>query len=141
MEDPMTQTKQPVLWVLVADGEHARVVTPEAVEGRFVTALTFGAADHPSYAPALRQDPHQLDKLRFGADLAHRLNKEAEQESFDRLVLVAPGHVLHAVREALNKVAEPRVIGTMPKDFCKLNDHDLSAHLKEWWIVPATVAA
>ncbi len=137
----MTQTKQPVLWVLVADGEHARMVTPEAVEGRFVTALTFGAAVHPAYPADCRQDPHQLDKLRFGADLANRLNKEAEEGNFDQLVLVAPGHVLHAVREGLSKIAEPRVIGTMPKDFYKLNDHELSAHLKEWWVTPPAIAA
>lgn len=132
---------QSVLWVLVADGEHARVVTPEAVEGRFVTALTFGTADHPTYPADCRQDPHQLDKMRFGADLGQRLSVQAEQGNFDRLVLVAPGHVLHAVREALSKIAEPRVIGTMPKDFCKLNDHEVSTHLKEWWVAPSAVAA
>ncbi len=137
----MTQTKQPVLWVLVADGEHARVVTPEAVEGRFVTALTFGVVEHPTHQPDLHDDPRPAEKLRFGAEVAQRLNREAEQGSFDRLVLVAPGHILHAVREGLNKVTETRVIGTLPKDFCKLNDHDVSAHLKDWWIVPAAVAA
>ncbi len=137
----MAHTKQPTVWVLIADGEHARLVTPEAAEGRFVTALRLGVAEHPHYPPTLRQDPHHLDKAQFGTEIAHRLNHEADQGHFDELVLVAPGHVLHAVREGLNKPTTERVVGTLPKDLCKLNDHEVSAHLTEWWRAPAEVPA
>jgi protein required for attachment to host cells len=136
----MSHDKQPMLWVLVADGEHARVVTPDEVPGRFKTALRLGVAEHPHYPPEMRQDPHHLDKIQFGTEVAHRLNHEADAGAYDQLVLVAPGHVLHAVREALSKTAAPRVVGTMPKDFVKLNDHDLSPHLAEWWLAPPVAA-
>jgi len=137
----MSYAKQPTLWVLVADGERARVVTPEAVEGRFVTVLPLGVSEHPHYPPDLRKDPHQIDKVQFATELAHRLNHEADDGSYEQLVLVAPGHILHAVREALSKTAAARLVGAVPKDFAKLNDHDLSAHLTQWWLAPAEVPA
>ena len=133
----MPQARQPKVWVLVADGERARVVTPDATEGHFVTTLVLGVAEHPHYPPDLRQDPHHLDKRLYGADLGHRLNLEAERNSFDQLVLVAPGHVLHAVRDALNKTAAARVVGTVPKDYTRLTNGDLSALLAKWWLAPA----
>jgi protein required for attachment to host cells len=137
MEGQMSHTRQPKVWVLVADGERARVVTPDVREGQFITALALGVAEHPHYPPDLRQDPHHLDKLQFGAEVAHRLSEEAEQGSYDQLVLVAPGHVLHAVREALSKTAASRVVGEVPKDYVRLTNPDLSALLARWWLAPA----
>jgi protein required for attachment to host cells len=133
----MTRARQPKLWVLVADGERARVVVPDTEEGTFVTLLPLGVAEHPHYPPELRQDPHHLDKLQFGAEVARRLNEEAERGSFDQLVLVAPGHVAHAVQAGLSKVAAPRVVGTVPKDYTKLPDAELSLALAKWWLAPA----
>ncbi len=136
----MAHSGQPVVWVLVADGERARVVTPAPVEGRFVTVLPLGIAEHPHHAPVPRSEPHHGDKHQFGIEIARNLNFEAERNAYDRLVLVAPGHVLHAVRDALGKSAADRLVGTMSKDFTKLNDHDLSPHLAEWWLAPAEPA-
>jgi len=136
----MSNHEHPRVWVLVADGERARVLAPETVAGRFVTVLPLGIAEHPHYPPALRQEQHHTDKRQFGAEVARSLNYEADRNTFDRLVLVAPGHVLHAVREALDKTAAARVVGTLSKDLTKLNDHDLSSHLAEWWLAPAEAA-
>lgn len=135
----MLRHGQHVVWVLVADGERARVVTPDAVEGRFVTVLPLGVAEHPHRPPPLRHEQHHhLDKHQeFGREVARNLNYEAEQDTYDRLVLVAPGHVLHAVQEALSKAAAARVVATLPKDLTKLNDHDLSPHLADLWMAPA----
>ena len=133
----MLRARQPKVWVLVADGERARIVTPDVGEAKFVTLLPLGVAEHPHYPPDLRQDPHHLDKLQFGAEVARRLNQEAERGSFDQLVLVAPGHVLHTVREALSKTAAACVVGTVPKDYTKLPDDELSAALAKWWLAPA----
>jgi len=119
---------------LLADGERARIVTPEAHHGRFRTVLDLGTAEHPHYPPALRQDPHQLDKQQFAVRLAAHLNDAAERGAYDKLVLTAPGHILHSVREALGKQAAGRVVGAMPKDFTKVPDHELTEHLAEWWM-------
>jgi protein required for attachment to host cells len=135
----MSFTSQPTLWVLIADGERARIVTPEAHRGRFRTILDLGSAEHPHYPPSLRQDPHQLDKQQFAIGLAGHLNAEAETRSYEKLVLAAPGHILHAVREALNKAAAALVVGTLSKDLTNVPDHDLTEHLADWWMgLPAS---
>lgn len=135
----MAHTRQPQVWILVADGERARVVVPDTAEGQFRTLLPLGAAEHPHYPPALRHDPHQVDKLRFATDVAARLNEEAERNGFDQLVLVAPGHILAAVREALGKTASARLVGALPRDYTKLPDDQLFALLAKWWLEPPTV--
>lgn len=136
----MSQAKQPKVWILVADGERARVMTPDAVEGRFVTVQPLGAAEHPHYPPDLRQEPHQLDKAHYATRLAQHLSHAADQSRYDQLVLVAPGHVLHAVREALTKPAAARVVGTVPKDYTKLPDAEVYDLLATWWLPPPTQA-
>jgi protein required for attachment to host cells len=132
----MSNSQQPTVWVLVADGERARVLAPEATERRFATVLSLGVAEHPHYAPGLQVEAHHVDKLHYGIEVARSLNYAAEHDRYDQLVLVAPGHILHAVREALSKLAAARVVGTMSKDLTKLNDHEISAHIAEWWIAP-----
>jgi protein required for attachment to host cells len=135
----MSFTSQPTLWVLIADGERARIVTPEAHHGRFRTVLDLGSAEHPHYPPSLRQDPHQLDKQRFAAGLAGHLSAEAERGSYEMLVLAAPGHILHAVRQALSKRSATLVVGTLSKDLTKVPDHELTEHLSDWWMgLPAS---
>jgi protein required for attachment to host cells len=136
----MTHAGQPTLWVLIADGCRARVVVPSARDGEFHTLLRLGVAEHPHYPPALRQEPHRVDKSQFAADLAHRLNQEADHGSYDQLVIVAPGHVVHDVRESLSKPALTRLAGTEMRDLAKLSDHDLSVHIARWWLAPTEVA-
>jgi protein required for attachment to host cells len=135
----MSFTSQPTLWVLIADGERARIVTPEAHHGRFRTVLDLGSAAHPHYPPSLRQDPHHLDKQQFAAGLAAHLNEEAERGSYEKLVLAAPGHIVHTVREDLSKRAAALVVGTLSKDLTKVPDHELTDHLSDWWMgLPAS---
>ena len=137
----MNRVRQPQVWILVADGGHARIVVPEAAEGRFRTLLPLGAAEHPHYPPPLREDPRRLDKPRFVTDVAERLNWEAARGAYDQLVLVAPGHVLHAVRESLSRQAAGRVVGTVAKDYSELSNDELCRLLGAWWLAPPAVAA
>jgi protein required for attachment to host cells len=137
----MTRSKQPQVWVLIADGERARIVVPDEQEGRFRQLLPLGIAEHPHYPPALRHEPHHLDKHQFATEIAHRLNEEAEHGAFDQLVLVAPGHVLSAIREGLSKIAAPRVVGTMPKDYTRIPDPDAWELLAKWWLAPPVAQA
>lgn len=153
------------LWVIIADGEHARVVAPAAGQ-HFTTTLALDSAsahkmsrdlgtDRPGrsvesggpgagvtrHAIAPRQDPHKAAKHDFIVEVAEQLNRHAAAGDFDHLVLVAPGHALHDLREALSAPARALVTGTLVKDLTKTPDHDLASHLAEYWHKPHTSAA
>jgi protein required for attachment to host cells len=136
----MTSLKRKRLWVVVADGSHARILGPQDVEGRFATLTELAPAERTAYPPDLRQEPHEVDKLQYAASIAHRLTAEAERGAYDQLVLVAPGHVLHALRDALGKPAATRLVGTLSKELTKFPDHEISPHLATWWVAPEAAA-
>src|SRR5574340_1268407 len=102
----------PKLWVLVADGQHARVVVRDAA-GAFRTELTWQSdamrlrssdlgSDQPGrsfesvgparHAIAPKHDLHQLEKTKFLHAVADKVNAAAAERAFDHLLLVAPGH-------------------------------------------------
>ena len=154
----MSQRSQPVVWVLVADGVHARVVSPVEGEGKFATRIAFDpqsarmrpdqgsgevtkvfeAAEAGHHAEKPARDPKVLGEIGFAASVAHHINAHAQRHDFDQLVLVAPGRSLHHLREALSPQAAAKVVGSESKDFTKLNDHDLSPHIAKWWLAPAS---
>ncbi len=143
------------LWVLIADGEHARVVSPSPEHLQFATHSAFDSAtahlashdlgtDRPGrsfesmgtlrHAITPRQDPHQAAKHDFLVRVAHQMNEQAKAGAFDRLVLVAPAHALHDLREAMSAQSRDKMVGSLGKDLTKVPDHDLSSHLAEWWL-------
>lgn len=145
------------LWVVLADGGHARVVGPLPEHLQFGTRVAFDATsahqashdlgtDRPGrsfegggilrHAITPRQDPHQAAKHDFLVQVAHEVEEQAGA-GFDRLVLVAPAHALHNLREALGMHARERIVGTLAKDLTKVPDRDLSSRLAEWWRPPA----
>jgi len=154
------QRSQPVVWVLVADGEHARVVVPAAREGQFATRIAFDSASahlprdagagqvdrrfeaaeagHHAEKPA--RDPKVLGEQGFAASVAHHLAAHALRHDFDQLVLVAPGRTLHHLREALGAQATAKVVGSMSKDYAGLSDHEVSPNLAKWWLAPPAAA-
>ena len=136
----MSFTGQPKLWVLIADGGRARIVMPEAHHGRFHTVLELGGETHPHFPPSERQDGQHKEEHTFAVGLAHRLNQEAAAGAYEKLVLVAPGHILHTVREGLNKQAAALLAGSLSKDLTKVPDHELKDHLAEWWMGSANLA-
>jgi protein required for attachment to host cells len=139
-EEQMVDERDPRLWVLVADGERARVLTPETTEGRFTTCLRLGTVEGAHCPPPLRNQ--SLDDARngFAADVAHRLDDEARDDTYDRLVVVAPGRVLHDVREAVGQLARSRLVGTVMAECVGLDDQDVSRLVAQWWRAPAEAA-
>ena len=148
---------QPKVWVVIADGEHARVVVPKAVLHQFVTHIAFDSVNahklshdlgserlgrvHESasttrHAIAVQTDPHLLAKHRFILEVAAQIDHHANADAFDQLVLVAPAHALHDLRAALGKTATAKMVGTETHDLVKVPDHDLMSHLAKWWIAP-----
>ena len=156
----MSQNGQPKVWVLVADGERARVVVPLEREGQFATRIAFDpvsarlprdaaageverryeAAEPGHHAQKPARDPKALGEEGFAASVAQHVNAHAQKHDFDQLVLVAPGRTLHHLREALSTQAARLVVGSVTKDYAGLADHDLSPHLAQWWLAPAVSA-
>jgi protein required for attachment to host cells len=137
---------------LIADGEHARLVTSDA-NHVLRTSLSFDSAtahkashdlgsDSPGrsfesggptrHAMATKHDPHQLEKMKFARFVAAEAGKAASEGQFDHLVLAAPAHVLREIEAALDTRTEAMVAGKLLKDLVKVPDHELWPHLHEW---------
>ncbi len=133
----MNTKTQPTVWVVIADGAHATVLTPTKVQGRFEEVSAVKAPPYP-HAHGSHGAVHNLDaasKAHFARDVAKWLDQTAGV--FDQLVLVAPGHTLHDLRGALGHVAAGKVVDTETKDIIKLPILDRDAHLARWWLAPA----
>lgn len=138
--------------VVLADGEHVRFVRP-GTAGALHTDTAFDSAeahkqssdlgsDHPGAAYhsdstahhglAPRHDPHAIAKEHFAKTVAQQLNEAAAKGAFAELVLVAPAHTLAAIRNALDRGTDARIIGTLAKDLVKTPDDELWPHLKDW---------
>src|SRR3546814_4743408 len=76
-----------------------------------------------------QSDPHREEKRRLADLLAEHLNAAALEQSYDRLILVAPAKTLGDLRQALSKEAAARIDGELTKDLTKVADHDLPGHL------------
>ena len=61
-------------------------------------------------------DWHRLEKDRFAAELAERLYKAAHRNEFDKLVVVAPPHILGELRKQFHKEVQDRIIAEIDKD-------------------------
>jgi len=137
-------------WVVVADGEHARILVPTEGGSGWVTERSLDSAtahrrtadlvsDAPGRAferagPARhavepRSDPHRLAEQRFADVAAEIIDEAAEAGAFDRLVLIAPGRTLAELREQISVAARERLIGCLAKDLVKLSDSEIAPHL------------
>ena len=138
------------LLIVVADGEHARLVRPgddnalhteraldsiaahkrsaELRSDRPGAAFHSDSSAHHAVAP--RHDPHELEKEKFADTIGAEINQMAD--TFDELVLVAPARTLHRLQSALDATLAPRVVGSLAKDLVKVPDDALWPHLKEW---------
>lgn len=153
----MTSARHPRLWVLIADGEHARVVAPTMSAHQFATVTGFDSVtahqrshdlgtDRPGrvyesasvtrHAIAPHSDPHVEAKHHFAQAVARVIDQHAAEHAFDQLVLVAPPHTLSDLRAALGQNAAAMVVGSEAKELTKLSDHELSEHLADWWRRP-----
>jgi protein required for attachment to host cells len=147
-------------WILIADGEHARVVVPAARQQfRTISSLdsttahrrsadlgtgepgrSYESANPARHAIEPKTDPHRAAKQDFVRYLADQMNTAATGGEYDHLVLVAPTHALHDLREALGQEAVARLAGTLAKDIVKVADVDLAGHLEAFWHAPAEAA-
>ncbi len=141
------------LWVVVADGEHARIVVRQPHERVLHTQKVLTSADagvsahemgadrpgrvHESlgssrHAIAPRHDPHEAAKVRFIDALADEINRASADERFAHLVLVCSSRLMGELHGALDAATRTKVVGTLGKDLTKVGDHELVPHLREW---------
>ncbi|AQS89374.1 hypothetical protein NCH01_08490 [Neoasaia chiangmaiensis] len=126
-------TQDPVLYA-VCDGEKARFLRFDGQQLR--TFQRFGA--HSGETDAIgevgsikqpRTDPHAQVKERFAREIAQEINQALQQDSaLEGLVLSAPPHVLHDIREHLSKAVAKKLIKSESKDLTNTPDHDLMSH-------------
>ena len=137
---------------IIADGEHARFVQPDA-DNTLRTVGSLGSAsahlrsrdigaDRPSrafesgatarHAVGPRHDLHALEEEKFVRLVGEPINAAAGRDEFDELLLVAPPRALHELREALDAATRAKLVGTLEKDLVKTPDHELWPHVREW---------
>lgn len=140
------------LWIVIADGEHARFVQPDARnELRTVGALDSASAhlrsrdigaDRPGrafesgasahHAVGQRNDLHAMEKEKFIGLVGEHVGAASGRDEFDELLLVAPPRALPELREALDAATQAKLVGTLEKDLVKTPDHELWPHVREW---------
>ena len=110
------------LRIAIVDGEHARFVQPDAdnmlrTVGSFDSASAhlrsrdigsdrpgraFESAASARHAIGARHDLHTLEKEKFVRLVGEQLSAASARDEFDELLLVAPPHALHELRETLD---------------------------------------
>ena len=140
------------LRIVVADGEHARFVEPDAdntlrTVGSLDTASAhqrsrdigtdrpgraFESAAGAHHAVGQRHDLHAMEKQRFVQFVGEQINAAAGRDEFDELLLVAPPRALHELCDGLDPAARAKLVGTLEKDLVKTPDHELWPHVHEW---------
>lgn len=123
-------------WYVVADGGKARILTLDG--DRMRTFESFDNSGHgdtgedpsgsTSQLKAPKSDPHDQAKEHFAKQIAAKLNEAVRTGKVDEIVLAAPSHVLHDIREALDKAATAKLGKTLSKDYSNTPDGELAAH-------------
>lgn len=140
------------LLILVADGEHARFVRPRpdnALQSETVIdsraahrrsaelrtdrpGASFHTGSTAHHAETPRKDPHVLETEHFAKLIANQLNNTVARGEVDEFVVVAPPHVLSAIRKNLDAAADAKIVGTLKKDLVKTPDDELWPHVRTW---------
>lgn len=139
-------------WIVIADAARAKIFVQEK-NGAPLVALDKGefynrdsshhtrdlGSDRPArsqesvgsarHAIEPKHDPRRLAAAEFAEDVADYLEQSAVSKRYDRLVIVAPPHMLSDLRKALGNHAEPLVVAEINKDLTKIPLHELPSHL------------
>ena len=138
-------------WVLIADGARARILENDGPE-HGLTAIdglvfqgdhsathdlvseregrSFSSHGHGRSAIDARSDPHRDLKTKFAHQLADVLARGLEQNSYDRLIIVAPPVTLGDLRTAISEQVRALVVGEIAQDLTKIPNGEVAEHLK-----------
>jgi len=139
-------------WILIADGARARLFVNEGPGSGLMPAIdedliwdnrpsreiasdrsgqTFDSGGQGRHGMEPPTDPHRHEQRAFTQKVARLLEDNRKQDSFDRLIIVAPPKALGDLREALSVGVSERVTGELSKDLTKVPVHSLSGHLSD----------
>jgi protein required for attachment to host cells len=139
-------------WALVANGGQARIVEMcrKPYQFRQVAELVSDAQHLTSkdlvsdasgrvyhtqgpgtHAMQPRSDPHEAAESQFTRNLADKLDKAANLDRFDRLLIVADPKTLGRMRPLLNKTVADRVADEISLDLVSLPRNQLEPRLKK----------
>jgi|AP12_2_1047962.scaffolds.fasta_scaffold127819_2 protein required for attachment to host cells len=140
------------IWLVVADGSRARILSRKARHAPLeeIETLDNAAARLPGHeivsdspgrvydsggkgrhAMAAPTDPQENEKMAFLDDLAARLNSATAKNKFDDLVLFAAPQALGRLRDKLDKQAMQRVVADAPKDLTGRPVNELAKQLED----------
>jgi protein required for attachment to host cells len=144
--------KSPKTWIVLADGERARVLVRRSEMVGLETIHTmestnahrrtteFGA-DKPGrtqesvggarHAVEPRADLHRRDKVEFASLVAAALDAAASRREFDRIVLVALPSTAAAIRRAMSRGTAQKIEAEIHKDLTKTPDQEIADWLAE----------
>lgn len=138
-------------WVLIADGATARILENDgpghgltAIEGLVFHGDHSATHDlvsdregrsfssHGSGRSAIdsHSDPHRDLKTKFAHQLADLLARGLEQNSYERLIIVAPPVRLGDLRAAISDRVRAKVVGEVAHDLTKIPNGEVAEHLK-----------
>ncbi len=139
-------------WILIADASRAKVLQLHGPGNDFaaVPGMAFETdhkraseigADRPGrsfesvgatrHAVSPRSDPERVEEKRFALHIVEQLDKQAGEDSFDRLIVVAPPVMLGDLRAALTPRLEQRLLNTLDKDLTKTPEAKLGKLLED----------
>lgn len=139
-------------WVLIADGARARILENDgpshgltALEGLVFhgdhsathdlvsdrEGRSFSSHGPRRSAIDARSDPHRDLKTKFAHQLADALAQGLEQNSYDRLIIVAPPVTLGDLRSAISDRVRAKVVGEVAQDLTKIPNGEVAEHLKD----------
>jgi len=141
------------LWIMIADGEHARVVVPApklafhthhtlesstahlktAELGRDRPPRTMESATGTRHAITPKHDPRELRKQKFAKEVAGEIERILAEEDLDGMLLAAPARALDEILGELDARTSAKIVGTLKKDLTKVPDHELAPHLEAWF--------
>jgi len=140
------------LWIVMADGARARIVTPSENRRTYYTLRQIEsprahrksaalASDRPGrgaeratgrrHGMEPRSDPHDDAKQEFVRLVADEINQAGRQEEFSSLALVAPAKLLGALQDKLAPGVARRLVRVIRKDLTRVPDPELGPHLDE----------
>lgn len=139
-------------WIVLADGAQARVLLNEGpnkglrelmtaqsetarLAGRDLMAddrgRTFDSAGQGRHAMEPKTDPKSVEEEKFLREVAHIIERGANDGDYDRLVLCAAPRALGALRGLLSKSAQDKVMAELPKNLVNTPLQDLPRSLQD----------
>ena len=88
-----------------------------------------GGSAHHKFEPSENASTYQ--KMIFTNDISNFLEKIEKENTFDKIIIIAPPKMLGDLRKILSPHVKDRIVAEFDKDLTKLNDNDFKAALQK----------